>query len=113
MGFLFEVLDFPEGSRMTDFGGSALEELRALPIIVGGVKAQSTDAAAKFWNSLDIEVLKVSSPRVAEAAKLADNWWIDLNIAMANELALFCEKTGIDAYEVIEAANTLPASRWR
>ncbi len=101
-----------EGSKMTDFRGSALEEVNTLPIVVGGINSQSTDAAAEFWHSLGINTIKVSSPKVAELAKLADNWWIDLNIAIANELALLCEKMQVDSYEVIEAANTLPKNRY-
>ncbi len=101
-----------EGSRMTDFASCALEELKSLPVVVGGINSQSTDAAAEFWNSLGISTIKVSSPKVAELAKLAGNWWIDLNIAIANELALVCEKMQVDSYEVIEAANTLPKNRY-
>jgi UDP-N-acetyl-D-mannosaminuronic acid dehydrogenase len=55
-----------------------------------------------------VETIAVSSPTTAELAKLADNWWIDLNIAMANEVALLAEEVGVDAMEVIEAANSLP-----
>lgn len=101
-----------EGSRMTDFTGCALDEVKTLPIIVGGINSQSTDAAVEFWSSLGVNTIKVSSPKVAELAKLADNWWIDLNIAIANELAFLCEKMQIDSYEVIEAANTLPKNRY-
>jgi len=97
-----------EGSRMTDFSGSALEEVRSLPIIVSGIDSPSAKAATGFWSSLGLDTVRVSSTKVAEMAKLADNCWIDLNIAMANELALLCEKMGINTYEVIMAANTLP-----
>ncbi len=101
-----------EGSKMNDFTGYALEEIRKIPIIVGGITPQSTEVAVEFWQSLGIKTISVSSPKVAEMAKLADNWWIDLNIALANELALLCEKIGIDAYEVIKAANTLPKNEY-
>lgn len=101
-----------EGSRMTDFGGNVLEEIKTIPIIVGGINSQSTSAAEEFWSSLGVNTIKVSSPKTAELAKLADNWWIDLNVAIANELALLCEKIQVDCYEVIEAANTLPKNRY-
>ena len=47
-------------------------------------------------------------PQVAELTKLADNLWIDLNIALANELAMICDKLGSNVTQVIDAANTLP-----
>ncbi len=50
----------------------------------------------------------VDDPRTAEMVKLADNLWIDLNVAMANELAKVCDRLGMDALQVIEAANTMP-----
>ncbi|GAA1458392.1 nucleotide sugar dehydrogenase [Nocardiopsis exhalans] len=89
--------------------GTAMRELRGLPMVVGGLEAQSTRAAADFWRrGLGVEVITVGSPEAAEIVKLADNWWIDLNIAMANELARYCELFGVDAHEVIPAANTVP-----
>ena len=100
-----------EGTRVTDFEGGVLEEFNSIPVIVGGVDSRSTDVAAEFWDSLGMDTVRVSSSRAAELAKLADNWWIDLNIAIANELALLCEKMQVDSDEVIEAANTLPKNR--
>ena len=44
----------------------------------------------------------------AEIVKLADNWWIDLNIALANELAKYCALFGVDVLDVITAANSIP-----
>lgn len=100
-----------EGTRMTDFEGGVLEEFNNVPVIVGGVDSRSTGRATEFWNSLGMDTVRVSSSRAAELAKLADNWWIDLNIAIANELALLCERMQVDSCEVIEAANTLPKNR--
>lgn len=88
--------------------GKALKEIRSLPIVVGGVDEKSSACASAFWNALGIETLKVRNARTAEMTKLADNLWIDLNIALANELALLCEKIGVDVLEVLHAANTLP-----
>ncbi|TVP54485.1 MAG: nucleotide sugar dehydrogenase [Gemmatimonadales bacterium] len=89
--------------------GSALEELRTIPVVVGGVDATSRDAARSFWEeSLGIETIAVRSARTAEMVKLADNQWIDLNIALANELARLSERVGVDVLEVIAAANSLP-----
>jgi UDP-N-acetyl-D-mannosaminuronic acid dehydrogenase len=101
--------DFALGSspeRLAE--GVALDELRALPIIVGGIDAQSTRLLAALWHILlGVETIPVSSPRVAEMSKLADNAFIDLNVALGNEIALICDGIGADAVEVIRAANTL------
>jgi dTDP-alpha-D-glucose dehydrogenase len=89
--------------------GAALRELRTLPVVVGGWCSRSADAAAKFWrNGMGVEIIRTSSLESSEMVKLADNWWIDHNIAMANELAKLCSALGIDALEVISAANSLP-----
>ncbi|MFE1165785.1 nucleotide sugar dehydrogenase [Nocardiopsis sp. NPDC058789] len=89
--------------------GTAIRELGELPMVVGGLDSESTRAAAEFWSgALGVEVITVASPEAAEIVKLADNWWIDLNIAMANELARYCALFGVDAHEVIPAANTVP-----
>jgi UDP-N-acetyl-D-mannosaminuronic acid dehydrogenase len=55
-----------------------------------------------------VEAIVVDDPRTAEMVKLADNVWIDLNVALANELAKVCDRLGMDALQVIEAANTMP-----
>lgn len=100
----FHLAFCPE--RMAE--GSAYEDLTTTPVVVGGLSEGSREAAESFWSSLGLETVPVSDPTAAELAKLADNWWIDLNIALANELALLAEQLGTDALEVIEAANTLP-----
>lgn len=89
--------------------GNAIGKLSSLPIIVGGINEKSSQMAALFWEKLlGVETIIVENPTTAEMAKLADNLWIDLNIAVANEIALLCDKYDIDAYTVIRAANTLP-----
>ena len=89
--------------------GKAIEEFLSIPVVVGGVDAISTSVIADFWRqALDIEVIELRSSTAAELVKLADNWWIDLNIAMAHEVAKISDKMGVDALEVISAANSLP-----
>jgi UDP-N-acetyl-D-mannosaminuronic acid dehydrogenase len=89
--------------------GVALRELSSFPIVVGGIDQDSTDAAAEFWQrTLGVEAIRIGSLEAAEIVKLADNWWIDLNIALANELAKFCAVHDVDVLEVIGAANTVP-----
>jgi nucleotide sugar dehydrogenase len=102
----------------TDFGlvysperlaeGRVLKDLESIPLIIGGVNLKSSEVAAQFWSSLfEVRTVIVSSPAVAELTKLASNVWIDLNVALANELAKICDKLKIDVLEAISAANTL------
>lgn len=92
--------------------GTALAELRTFPIVVGGLDQRSTRAAADFWgNALGVTVLPQDSMEAAEIVKLADNWWIDLNIALANELAKFCALFDVDVLDVITAANSIPKGK--
>jgi len=90
--------------------GAAIRELVQIPILVGGVDAEAGEAAAAFWREvLPVEVMTVTSPEAAEMVKLADNLWIDLNIALANELAKLVDAMpfSIDVMEVIRGANSL------
>lgn len=90
--------------------GAAIRELISLPIIVGGIDEPSTHRAGTFWREiLDVEVIEVSSPESAEMVKLADNLWIDLNIALAHDLAKLCDALPypLDVLEVIKGANSL------
>lgn len=87
--------------------GQALGDLRKLPIVVGGVSEIATKKALKFWSEAGFETIEVSSSTVAELVKLADNCWIDLNIAFGHELAQVCDSLNADVLEVIQAANSL------
>ncbi|WP_197041923.1 nucleotide sugar dehydrogenase [Sandarakinorhabdus oryzae] len=90
--------------------GAAIREFQTLPIVVGGMDRAATAAAAAFWRSvLDVEVIEVASPETAELVKLACNQWIDLNIALAHELAKLADALPwpIDTLEVIRGANSL------
>lgn len=90
--------------------GNALKELQELPIIVGGINDESTKKCADFWiETLGVEVIRVSNCETAELVKLANNQWIDTNIALANELAMLCDSLtyNIDILEVIKGANSL------
>ncbi len=90
--------------------GNAINELNELPIIVGGINDISTEKCREFWmNSLNVDVISVSSCETAELVKLANNQWIDLNIALANELATLCDSLPfeVDILEVIKGANSL------
>ncbi|MGI0155758.1 MAG: nucleotide sugar dehydrogenase, partial [Thermoplasmata archaeon] len=99
----FDLAYCPE--RLSE--GNALSEVAALPVVVSGVNPHSTAAADGFWRSVGLTTAPVDSLEAAELVKLADNVWIDLTVAMTNELARVCERMGIDALDVIRAANTL------
>ncbi|MFE5245514.1 MULTISPECIES: nucleotide sugar dehydrogenase [unclassified Streptomyces] len=88
--------------------GSALRELVTFPIVAGGYEDESVRAATAFWQrALGVEVIPCDSLEAAEIVKLASNWWIDVNIALANELAKFCALYGVDVLDVTGAANTI------
>lgn len=90
--------------------GNAINELKELPIIVGGINEESTSKCSDFWkNTLGVDVIEMSSCESAELVKLANNQWIDLNIALANELAKLCDSLpyNLDILEIINGANSL------
>lgn len=79
------------------------------PKVVGGVTEHCTKVAAAMYRAvLDGEVHEVSSPAVAEMEKIYENTFRHINIALANEMAILCQKMGIDVWEVIDAAKTKP-----
>ncbi|MBP2241954.1 UDP-N-acetyl-D-glucosamine dehydrogenase [Cytobacillus eiseniae] len=79
------------------------------PKVVGGITENCTKvAAALYRNVLEGDVHEVSSPAVAEMEKIFENTFRHINIALANEMAILCEKMGIDVWEVIDAAKTKP-----
>jgi UDP-N-acetyl-D-glucosamine dehydrogenase len=82
--------------------------IKNTPRILAGVDAKSTKAALEFYKSICDEVAAVSSPEVAESAKLFENTFRQVNIALVNELAQISSKLGISATEVIAAAATKP-----
>jgi UDP-N-acetyl-D-glucosamine dehydrogenase len=82
--------------------------IKNTPRILAGVNAQSTKAALEFYKSICDEVTAVSSPEVAESAKLFENTFRQVNIALVNELAQISSKLEISANEVIAAAATKP-----
>jgi UDP-N-acetyl-D-mannosaminuronic acid dehydrogenase len=89
--------------------GQAIHELTSIPVVVGAVDERSARACATLWrHALGVDSVIVENPRTAEMVKLAGNVWVDLNVALANELAKVCDRLGMDALQVIEAANTMP-----
>lgn len=79
------------------------------PKVVGGVGEDATKVIAAMYRAvLDGDIMEVSSPKVAEMEKILENTYRNINIGLANEMAIICDKMGISVWEVIEAAKTKP-----
>ena len=78
------------------------------PKVVGGLTPACTELAVAFYANITSKVVPVSSPRVAELTKLFENIFRSVNIALVNELALLCDRMGLNVWEVVEAAATKP-----
>jgi UDP-N-acetyl-D-mannosaminuronic acid dehydrogenase len=85
--------------------GKALQELRTLPQIVGGIDERSAERAAAFFAPLAKEVVRVRDLETAEIVKLVCNAHTDLIYGYGNEVARMAEALGLDAWEIIRAAN--------
>jgi UDP-N-acetyl-D-glucosamine dehydrogenase len=82
--------------------------LAQIPKVVGGVNPPSGRAAQALYAQVVAKVIPVSSTRAAEMAKLLENIFRCVNIALVNELKLLCQRMGVDVWEVIEAASSKP-----
>lgn len=78
------------------------------PRLVGAIDAESKARAIKFYETFCDNVVSVPSPEIAEAAKLLENTFRLINIALVNEFSMICSSAEIDVFEVIEAASTKP-----
>ena len=81
---------------------------RNIPKVVGGMDRASQEAAVALYATAIDKVVPVSSPEVAESAKILENVFRAVNIALANEMKMVLDRMGIDVWEVIEAARTKP-----
>ncbi len=89
--------------------GNKQYKTKNTPKVVGGIGGDSTEvAAALYRNVLEGGVYEVSSPAVAEMEKLLENTYRNINIGLANEMAIICNRMGINVWEVIDAAKTKP-----
>jgi UDP-N-acetyl-D-glucosamine dehydrogenase len=82
--------------------------IRNTPKIVGGLTPACTERAVALYGRVCEEIVPVSTPEVAELAKLTENIFRSVNIALANELAILADRMDIDIWEVIDAAATKP-----
>ena len=81
---------------------------RNTPKVIGGVTPACLRAASAYYGQAMETLIPVSSPEAAELTKLFENTFRSVNIGLANELQLMCDKLGLDAWEVIDAAATKP-----
>jgi nucleotide sugar dehydrogenase len=113
VGVDFNVVFSPE--RV--FTGRIFEDLRKYPKIVGGITKECTNKGVYFYSQvLDFDVREdltkpngvwaVESTESAEFIKLAETTYRDVNIALANQFAMYADKVGVDVYEVIESSNS-------
>jgi UDP-N-acetyl-D-glucosamine dehydrogenase len=79
-----------------------------VPRLVGATTPAATTRAAALLRNINDNVVELSSPDAAELAKLLENVFRNVNIAFVNQLALLCERMGLDVWEVINAAATKP-----
>jgi UDP-N-acetyl-D-glucosamine dehydrogenase len=82
--------------------------LRNTPKVLGGVTQECGDRAAALYSLICAEIVRVSTPEVAEMSKLLENIFRSVNIALVNELAILADRMGLDMWEVVDAAATKP-----
>jgi len=88
--------------------GRGPDAMRTTPKLVGGLTDACRDRAVALYREVCDDVVAVSSPEAAELAKLLENVFRAVNIALVNELAQLCDRLAIDVWEVIDAAATKP-----
>lgn len=88
--------------------GDPASATKEVPRLVGATTATGTHRAAALLANINDHVVELSSPDAAELAKLLENVFRNINIAFVNQLALLCERMGLDVWEVIGAAATKP-----
>lgn len=119
-GVVKGVLESESGMRCgTDFGlaacpersdpGSILKNMGNVPRVVGGDSPRTTEVVAAVYEAaFGVKVIRMSDAKTANAVKLTENLFRDVNIALANEFAILYEKLGLDALEIINACS----SKW-
>lgn len=88
--------------------GNEKYQIKNTPKVIGGITKNCTEIGAKLYQSIIEIVVPVTSPESAETVKLLENTFRSINIGLANEIAIMCEKLGVDVWEVIDAAATKP-----
>lgn len=89
--------------------GNLIYKTKNTPKVVGGITPKCTEIAAILYESvLEAPIHKVSSPAIAEMEKILENTYRNINIGLVNELAILCNRMGINIWEVIDAAKSKP-----
>ena len=88
--------------------GDPASASKGVPRLVGATTPEATRRAARLLSHINDDVVEMSSPDAAELSKLLENVFRNINIAFVNQLALLCERMGLDVWEVIGAAATKP-----
>ena len=88
--------------------GNETYNISNTPKVIGGVTNECTKVGQFLYSQIVKDVITVSSPETAEMVKLLENTFRSINIGLVNEVAIMCEKLGIDVWEVINAAATKP-----
>lgn len=88
--------------------GNAVYGMKNTPKVVGGIDETSTARAAEFYGRFVDQVVPAKGTREAEMAKLLENTYRHINIALVNEMARFCHELGVDLWDVIDLAKTKP-----
>ena len=88
--------------------GNSVWGILDTPKVVGGVTSSCLEVAQTLYGCVVRQVVPVSSPKVAEMVKLLENTFRATNIALVNEIAIICDRLGMDVWEVIDAAKTKP-----
>ena len=101
VGFSPKVAFCPERT----IEGSAMEEIRELPQVIGGIDKESARLAREIFSNLTKTVVVLSSPEAAEMVKLVDNVSRDTTFALSNEIALACDHLSLSAHEILTAGS--------
>lgn len=89
--------------------GNLIYKTKNTPKVVGAIGEDATEVIASMYRAvLDSDVFEASSPAIAEMEKILENTYRNINIGLANEMAMLCHKMGIDYWEVVDAASTKP-----
>jgi len=88
--------------------GNPVYQTTNTPKVVGGITAACTEVALALYSICIKTIVPVSSPEAAELVKLLENTFRSVNIGLVNEMAIVCDKLGVDVWEVIDAAATKP-----
>jgi UDP-N-acetyl-D-glucosamine dehydrogenase len=88
--------------------GNPAYTIHNIPIVVGGCDELSTEVATVFFQQMASKVVPVSSPAAAEMVKLLENVFRNVNIALVNQMAMLCDRMGLDIWEIVKAAATKP-----